>query len=279
MKNFVVTEENVSMYSSEIGKWIREKVESSNRKGCIVGMSGGIDCSVVARLCQVGGVDVQLLMMPYGNSMKKTGDHDDSMELIDRFGFFHLQFDIKRACDELRISADKELTANINARLRMVFLYHMAQLTGQLVIGTGNLSERFTGYCTKWGDMSCDLNPIGNLTKTEVRILAKYLEVPQKIIDKAPSAGFWEGQTDEGEMGFTYEQLDNFILNGTSGVHEVDEAISEKNRRAQHKLNPIPVFGNSSAILMTRKEHEILHNILKKYSEPFSDEEIEKCKS
>ena len=111
-----------------------------------------------------------------------------------------------------------------------------------LVIGTSNLSERTVGYFTKWGDGGSDINPMGMLTKREVYILAKYLGIPECIIKKKPSADLWEGQTDEEELGIKYEQIDEFILNGTSGDEETDNLIKIKNERAMHKLNPIPIF-------------------------------------
>mgnify|MGYP002710688125 FL=1 len=111
-----------------------------------------------------------------------------------------------------------------------------------MVIGTGNLSERTVGYFTKWGDGAYDINPIANITKREVYILAKHLQVPDRILNKKPSAGLWEGQTDEGEMGITYDQIDEFILNGTSGNSEIDEKIQEKKNRNMHKIEPISTF-------------------------------------
>lgn len=118
----------------------------------------------------------------------------------------------------------------------------MLGINNLLVIGTGNLSERTVGYFTKWGDGACDINPMGMLTKREVYILAKYLQVPECIINKKPSAGLWEGQTDEEELGIKYEQIDEFILKGTSGNEEVDKVIKIKNERAMHKLKQIPIF-------------------------------------
>ena len=118
----------------------------------------------------------------------------------------------------------------------------MHGINNLLVIGTGNLSERTVGYFTKWGDGANDLNPIANLTKGEVYILAKYLQVPDSIINKKPSADLWNGQTDEEELGITYEQIDKFILTGTSGNNEIDNKIRNVNKKNMHKLRQIPIF-------------------------------------
>ena len=253
MKSFFVSEENVSTYAEKIAAWIRAQVEQACSKGVVLGMSGGIDCCVVARLCQLGKVDVHLIQMPYGDDMKSAKSSDHAMMLIEKFNFSYHVFDIKPAVDALMIQADTphcgadngnlELSrANLRPRVRMTYLYQYAQLNNRLVIGTGNLAERTVGYFTKWGDGACDLNPLAMLTKQEVRTLARYLEVPACIIDKKPSAGLWEGQTDEGELGMTYQQIDDYIINGTSGNTEIDRKIEEKIEKSAHKLAPIPIL-------------------------------------
>jgi NAD+ synthase len=253
MKSFFITEQNVAIYAGKIAAWIRERVEQAHGKGVVLGMSGGIDCCVTARLCRLGEVDVHLILMPYGDDMKNAKSIDHSMELIKKFNFpFHI-FDIQPAVDALTIQFDTphchandgnlELSrANLRPRVRMTCLYQFAQLNNRLVIGTGNLAERTVGYFTKWGDGACYLNPLAMLTKQEVRTLARYLEIPACIIDKKPSAGLWEGQTDEDELGMTYQQIDDYIISGTSGNTETDRKIEEKIAGSAHKLTPIPVF-------------------------------------
>lgn len=118
----------------------------------------------------------------------------------------------------------------------------MLGINNLLVIGTGNLAERTIGYFTKWGDGACDLNPMANITKQEVYILAKYLQVPDSIINKKPSADLWKGQTDEEDIGITYEQINNFLLTGTSGDALIDNKIKTRNKNNMHKLKAIPVF-------------------------------------
>lgn len=253
-KNFVITEKNVKQYCDEIAEWIKSKVKNAKANGVVLGMSSGVDCSTVARLCQNAGVNTHLVLMPYGEDMNNSKSYSDAMELINKFNFDYHIFDIKPAVDNIQISSDFEFLknanktnielskANIRPRVRMTYLYQYAQINNLLVIGTGNLSERTVGYFTKWGDGACDINPIGMLTKKEVYILAKYLQVPECIINKKPSAGLWEGQTDEEELGIKYEQIDEFILNGTSGDEKIDNLIKTKNDRAMHKLNQIPIF-------------------------------------
>lgn len=253
-KKFVITDENVGQYATKIATWILQQVQAAHSEGVVLGMSGGIDCSVVARLCQLANVKVKLVLMPYGNDMKKTNSYKHSLELIEKFGFPFHTYDIKPAVDALSIpnnsyrvgfKANLALAkANIRPRVRMTYLYQYAQLNNLLVIGTGNLSERMIGYFTKWGDGGCDFNPIGMLTKREVYILAKYLQIPNSIIQKKPSAGLWEGQTDEDEIGVTYEQIDNYLLNGSSGSSWSDELIERKIKFANHKLVPIPIFAD-----------------------------------
>lgn len=256
-KNFVITEKNAKEYCEKIGAWIKKHIENAKANGVVLGMSSGVDCSTVARLCQNAGINTHLVLMPYGEDMRSSKSYSDAMELINKFNFDYHIFDIKPAVDVLQISSDSEFIknanptnielskANIRPRVRMTYLYQYAQLNNLLVIGTGNLSERTVGYFTKWGDGGSDLNPIGMLTKKEVYILAKYLQVPECIINKKPSAGLWEGQTDEEELGIKYEQIDEYILNGTCGDEQIDNIIKMKNERAMHKLNQIPIFNKN----------------------------------
>jgi NAD+ synthase len=252
-KSFVITEKNVAAYAEKIAAWIREKMEKAGRKGVVLGLSGGIDSSVVACLCQLAKIDIHLVLLPYGDDMKKTKSMDHVMEFIEKFHFPYHTFDIKPAVDALTIpesplfsgadKADVELShANLRPRVRMTYLYEVAQLGRRFVIGTGYLAEGTVGYFTKWGDGAHDLNPLGMLTKKEVYALARYLQVPDSIIDKKPSAGLWEGQTDEDELGITYKQIDAYILDGTSGDVEADRKIAARMALSAHKVNKIPVF-------------------------------------
>jgi len=165
-KNFVITEENVQEYSIKMGNWIKEYIDTTKTAGVVLGMSGGVDCSTVAALCKKNGINIHLVLMPYGDNMEKVKANSDAMELINKFNLSYHVFDIKNAVDSIEIEdgsiylngANKELIdlsrANIRPRVRMTYLYHYAQINNMLVIGTGNLSERTVGYFTKWGDRS-----------------------------------------------------------------------------------------------------------------------------
>ena len=255
MKQFLINEQNVAIYAEKIAVWIKEKVERAHRKGVVLGMSGGVDCCVVAQLCQFADVDVHLVLMPYGDDMKNSRSYDHSKLLIEKFNFAYHVFDIKPAVDALTILDNSPYCrkdampcvstlahANIRPRVRMTYLYQFAQLNERFVIGTSNFSERLVGYFTKWGDGACDLNPLAKLVKHEVYTLARYLDVPSEIINKKPSAGLWDGQTDENELGMKYAQIDAYIINGTSGNQDIDRKIEEKRAMAAHKHAQIPVF-------------------------------------
>ena len=252
-KQFVVDDNNVEEYVGKIAGWISERIQSAGRKGVVLGMSGGIDCSVVACLCHKAGVDIHLVMMPYGDDMSNSKSYAHAMELIEKFKFPYHIYDIKPAVDALAVTekipafetteTNAELSlANIRPRVRMTYLYRLAQVGGRFVAGTGNLAERTVGYFTKWGDGACDFNPLGFMTKQEVYTLARYLGVPDCIINKKPSAGLWEGQTDEDELGMTYAQIDAFILNGSSGDEAVDRLIEKRIAMSAHKFDEIPLF-------------------------------------
>ena len=253
MNPFYITEENVATFADRMAAWISTKVKQAHRSGVVLGMSGGIDCTVTALLCRLAEVDVHLILMPYGDDMKKSQSIDHAMELIEKFNFPYHIFDIKPAVDSLIIpndstyckgsEADIQLSrANIRPRVRMTYLYQFAQLNNCFVIGTGNLAERTVGYFTKWGDGACDLNPLAQIAKKEVYMLARYLGAPECIINKKPSAGLWDGQTDEDELGLTYAQIDAYTLYGTSGRNEINQLIEEREALSAHKRNPIPVF-------------------------------------
>ena len=252
-KPFVVDNSNVEFYVNKITAWISERIKSAGCKGVVLGMSGGIDCSVVASLCRKSGIDTHLVMMPCGDDMANSKSYAHSMELIEKFNFPYHVYDIKPAVDAITITekiqefetSEENMAlsqANIRPRVRMTYLYRLAQQGGRLVAGTGNLAERTVGYFTKWGDGANDFNPLAMMTKQEVYTLARYLGVPDCIINKKPSAGLWEGQTDEEELGMTYAQIDAFILNGSSGDEAVDRLIEKRIRMSAHKFAAIPIF-------------------------------------
>ncbi|MDR2524015.1 MAG: NAD(+) synthase [Candidatus Nomurabacteria bacterium] len=255
-KTFVITEASAMNYADKIGILIQAIVRAAGRDGVVLGLSGGVDSAVVAALCVRAQEPVCGVSLPYGDGMDKSGSAARVQELVERFP--EIDFlgvvDIEPGCRASELPADSLLWVeasahnvelakmNIRARARMNVLYQIATLKRLLVIGTDNLSENVTGYFTKWGDGANDLQPLSMLTKREVYILARALGVPQSIIDAAPSAELAEGQTDEDELGFTYEQIDKWILDGSSGDPIADASIAERYRFTAHKREPIPVF-------------------------------------
>ena len=207
-----------------IEKFLSEKLRKAGAKGFVVGVSGGIDSAVVLRLClrAVGAQKVLGLMMPERDSPKE--DLSDAKEQCELDGIRFKVIDITEPVASFKKSiggtVDRMSLANIKARCRMVVLYHFANTEKLLVVGTSNKSEMLMGYFTKFGDGGADLEPIGDLYKTEVRELAREMGIPERIIKKAPSAGLWKGQTDEGEMGITYDRLDAILLGIELGLKE-----------------------------------------------------------
>ncbi len=223
----------------QIEKWILKKIDSASAKGCVVGSSGGIDSAVIScilkRICN----DQMLAVMMPCHSIER--DLEDARLLNRKFSIPNITIDLSKTYDAI-ISAAKansstltsRALSNVKPRLRMTTLYMMAQSNDFLVCGTSNLAEIKLGYFTKYGDSGSDIIPLGDLLKCEVRALAKYLEIPEEIISKPPSAGLWEGQTDESEMGLTYDEIDSYL----SGKIVKKESMKKINRRieiSEHK--------------------------------------------
>ena len=240
-------------------QWLRDRAEEAGARGFVFGLSGGIDSAVVSRLCQMATPNRVLgVILPcYSHAQ----DEADAYIMADAFGIPTAKVDLGDTFDTLTgelHAAIKNLPrtvhvtdikqqlpeANIKPRLRMTSLYFIANSLNYLVAGTGNRSEITLGYYTKYGDGGCDVLPIGALLKSEVRSLAKELSVPKAIIEKAPSAGLWIGQTDEAEMGFTYDTLEKYLKEGPSAVpKETADRIEQLIRVSGHKraLPPIGV--------------------------------------
>lgn len=211
-----------------IEKFLAEKLRKVGAKGYVLGVSGGVDSAVVLRLCAraVGKKKVLALLMPEKDSPKD--DLKDSIELCRLEGVDYKIVDITAPIEgfkkAIKGKIDRKSFANIKARARMIALYHYANMDWRLVVGTSNKSEILVGYFTKFGDGGADLEPIGDLYKTEVWELARRLGIPHKIVKKAPSAGLWKGQTDEGEMGIIYRKLDAILLGIELGLDEKEIA-------------------------------------------------------
>ena len=237
-------------------RFIRDSLAAAGARGAVLGLSGGIDSAVVAALAvqALGRERVHPFALPGATS--QAADLDDARTIADALGL-HLEIrSIAPIVDGARASIgpdgdlDQRLVANITARARMIVLYAEAARRGCFVLGTGNKSELLTGYFTKHGDGGTDLLPIGDLYKTQVRLLARHLDLPQRILDKTPSAGLWQGQTDEGELGITYPALDQVLLGleidlphpriaAAAGVDVAEvRRIEAMRRRSQHKREP-----------------------------------------
>ena len=237
-------------YKQEFEKrveFIRGLVEQSHTRGIVFGNSGGKDCALVGILCKAACDNTVGIIMPCASKRNFGSDYDDGLEVAQKFGIETRVVDLT-AVREAELAALASVTdmtasstANIAPRLRMTTLYAIGGSENLLVAGTGNRSERYMGYFTKWGDGGFDFDPIADLTVTEVYEFLEYLGAPRSIIEKAPSAGLFEGQTDEQEMGVTYAAIDKFLLTGEANEH--DRAIIDRyHSRAGHKLVPAVVY-------------------------------------
>jgi NAD+ synthase len=231
---------------TEIIEYIKNYVESSHAKGVVLGMSGGKDSLVVAKLCAeaIGSENVFGVIMPKG----EMTDIDDAVKTCE---FLKIKYEIANIENSFNdtvnltknILKTDELSSvtllNISPRLRMNLLYAVGGTLGYLVANTSNLSEKMVGYSTKWGDGVGDFAPLANLTKTEVCKLGIALGLPNELVNKKPADGL-TGKTDEDVMGFSYSELDNFIRNGIKG--ENFEKILKMHKVSAHKRNPISSF-------------------------------------
>ena len=232
---------NAEQIADKLVSWIREKTLAAGCEGVVVGMSGGLDSSVLAVLCHRAFPQNTLgVIMPCHSNSE---DKEHALAVAEKFSIqtevvvLDSVFDaLLRALPDARGLAE----ANVKARMRMVTLYYFANKLKYIVAGAGNRSELSVGYFTKYGDGGVDILPLGSLVKKEVRELAGFLGIPQAIIDKPPSAGLWQGQTDEDEMGLSYEELDRYLVSGeaSDGVRQKIEAMIADNA---HKRLPPPV--------------------------------------
>ena len=220
--------------------FIKDVLKKSGASGIVFGNSGGKDSALVGILCKAACENTVGIIMPCSAKRNFGIDKDDGLEVAEQFHIETRIIDLT-AQKELVLDNLKGITtpinsaiANIAPRLRMITLYAVAASEGYLVAGTGNRSEIYMGYFTKWGDGAYDLNPIADLTVTEIYEFLKYLNVPKNILGKAPSGGLFEGQTDEAEMGVTYQAIDEYITTGQAT--ERDKEIMERfHTRSEHK--------------------------------------------
>ncbi len=206
---------NASLAAKALARLIRDEITKVGFQRAVVGLSGGIDSAVVAHLAAaaLGPKNTICVMMPYRTS--DPSSVRDAEAIIQSLGTESARIDISRMVDaylETMPGANRIRSGNIMARIRMLVLYDQSAAEQALVLGTSNKTELLVGYGTLFGDMASAIAPIGDLYKTEVRLLAKHLGVSQSVIDKAPTADLWAGQSDEGELGFTYEEIDQLLV-------------------------------------------------------------------
>ncbi len=239
---------------------MRERVTEAGAHGLVVGLSGGIDSAVVARLSQLAtpGAVVGVLLPCHSD----PSDERDAALVARHFSLPTIRVDLAESYDTLVGTVKDGLAAlsapihqepppddlrarvplaNIKPRLRMTSLYFVANSLNYLVAGTGNRSELAIGYFTKYGDGGVDLLPLANLVKSEVRAMARELNVPEAIVNRTPTAGLWLGQTDESEMGFTYDELGRYLEDGPQGVSPaIAMKIERLVRASEHKRHLAP---------------------------------------
>lgn len=222
-------------------EFIRERLRESGCKGIVFGNSGGKDSALVGILCKMACENTLGVLMPCATSVNYGSDTDDALALAGQFGIESRTVDLTQARNAaiaaLEASGTKlnpSAVSNIAPRLRMTTLYAIAAAESRLVAGTGNKCEIFMGYFTKWGDGAADFNPIADLTVSEVFAFLDYLDGPENIRKKAPSAGLFEGQTDEQEMGVTYAAIERYMAG--EPVSEAEKAVIERYHRVSgHK--------------------------------------------
>ena len=231
---------DVEKTKNDIVEFVQNKVSEANADGLVVGLSGGIDSTVAAFLaCEaVGKENVFGVVLP--STTTPTEDKLHGTAIAQLLGINYKEMAIDSILNEFlsvtQLEDDIKAIGNLKARIRMSIIYFYANSKNYLVNGTGNKSEISIGYFTKHGDGACDIEPIGDLYKTDVFELAKYLGVPQEIIDKPPRAGLWNNQTDEDEIGMTYELLDKILyrfiekeIDAKSIADELDIEVDEVN--------------------------------------------------
>ncbi|HZK88409.1 MAG TPA: NAD(+) synthase [Anaerovoracaceae bacterium] len=237
-------------YKEELIKriaFIKNLLETSGAEGIVYGNSGGKDSALAGILSKMACENTLGVMMPCQSKRNYEEDTVDAIEVAEQFDIETITVDLTKLKNTFeKTLLDIEITAkaltNVNPRLRMTTLYAIAQSKNLLVCGTGNRSEGYMGYFTKWGDGAFDFNPIGDLTVGEIYDFLKFLNAPKAIIEKAPSAALFEGQTDEKEMGITYKEIDNYILNGIA-TPEGLEIIEKHHNASMHKRESLKIYG------------------------------------
>lgn len=232
-------------YLKVVEKFCADYLENNHMKQYVLGLSGGVDSSLVAAILKsaVGKDKLTCIMIPIDSN---PADLEDALDLAKQLDLNYLIIDgsesFHKTVEQFTsqgIELDRGTLSNLKVRIRMMVLYAYAQKVSGLVVGTDNMDERYTGYFTKYGDGAADILPIVYLTKGEVVEACKMYGVSKRLAERTPTAGLFEGQTDEGEMGVKYADLDKYLLGG-----EIDEKskvrIEHLHRISEHKRAPIP---------------------------------------
>ncbi|MGV6988818.1 NAD(+) synthase [Testudinibacter sp. P80/BLE/0925] len=240
---------DLQQYVDYLVEWLEQQRQFYGAKGYVIGISGGIDSAVVVNLLMKTGAPVQGLILP--SETTSPQDIQDAYAVAESAGCAVLEIPIidtyrtfmHSAQPLFREQAERQhvIAGNVQARLRMTMLYAAAQNQQAIVVGTDNAAEWHTGYFTKYGDGGVDVVPLVQLRKEQVFALGRLLNVPQAVLDKAPSAGLWQGQTDEDEMGVSYAEIDAF-LRGETVSEQAQRQIDFWHNRSHHKrmLAPVP---------------------------------------
>lgn len=240
--------EELGCRMGQVEQMIRYAYWTSGCRGIVVGVSGGVDSAVAAAFCcrAIGPERVLGLSLP--SSVSKPQDVREAAALCAQFGMEHRTISIDPMLQAFRTMPDFTdtvyLLGNLMARIRMAVLYYHANREHRLVCGTSNRSEYLLGYCTKFGDNAADIQPILHLYKTDVYEMAREMGIPEPILKKAPSAGLWAGQSDEGEIGLSYAEIDASLklleANDWKPANPTDEKVLSLIRRSEHKRLAAP---------------------------------------
>ena len=222
---------NLKEVHNELVEFLRENFKKAGFSKAVLGLSGGIDSALVAYLLRdaLGKENVLAIMMPYKSSNPDSLNH--AKLVVEDLGINSKTIEITDMIDAYFKNEEKEATSlrmgNKMARERMSILFDYSSKENALVVGTSNKTEIYLGYSTQFGDSACALNPIGDLYKTNIWDLSRYLKIPNELIEKKPSADLWEGQTDEQEMGLTYKEADQVLYRMLEENKTTEEVLAE----------------------------------------------------